>query len=119
MPMIPGFVDTFDYLKELHRKKNDDYSGNFGAFFNFDFCEYVSSLFNNGKDRVYAVFVAVKLARLAVTLNSGAVNNESIEDSFNDLICYANIWKSDYMARNRKPLSEAEVNQRAERLNTK
>lgn len=102
MPVIPGFCETFDELKELHRKKNDDYSGHHGPFFNFEFCEYVSSLFTNARDKVYAVFIAVKICRLAVTLSSNRVNNESIEDSFNDLINYSNIWKCDYMERVKK-----------------
>ncbi len=102
MPTIPNFTETLDKLKELHKRKNDDYSGNKGEFFNFQFCDYVSSLFDNARDKVYAVFVAVKLARLAVILSSKEVMNESIEDSFDDMITYATIWKCDYMARKPK-----------------
>jgi hypothetical protein len=99
MPIIPNFINNLEKYKELHRKKNEDYSGDKGAFFNFEFCDYVSSLFTNSRDKVYAVFLSVKLARLAVTLSSKQVQNESIEDSFDDLIIYANIWKCDYMER--------------------
>lgn len=101
MPAIPKFVDTLTSIIELHKKKNDDYSGDKGVFFNFDFCASLSELFSNTKDKVYAVFVGVKLARLAVVLSSKSVKNESIEDSFDDLICYATIWKCDFMARPR------------------
>jgi hypothetical protein len=99
MPTIPNFCETLDNLKELHKKKNDDYSGDKGAFFNFGFCEYVSNLFTNGRDKVYAVFIAIKLARLAVLLSGSSAKNESIEDSFDDMITYATIWKCDYMSR--------------------
>lgn len=102
MPKIPGVVETFDKLKVLHEKKNNDYSGDKGAFFNFEFCSYVSSLFDNARDKVYAVFIAVKLARLSVVLTTNKVNNESVEDSFDDMITYAAIWKADVMSRSLK-----------------
>ncbi len=98
MPIILEVMNTFDKLKKLHEKKNDDYTGNFGPYFNFEFCEYVSSLFQNARDKVYAVFVAVKLARLSVVLTK-APNNEAVEDSFDDMIVYLAIWKSDYLTR--------------------
>lgn len=100
MPPIPEVINTFDKLKELHRKKNDDYAGDKGAFFNFDFCAYVSGLFKSASDKVFATFVSVKLARLAVLLSkNGDAVNESVEDSFDDLIAYAAIWKADYIRR--------------------
>ena len=98
MPVIPGVVETYDKLKELHRLKNDDYSGDNGPFYNFEFCDYVSSLFKNSRDKVYAVFVAVKLARLSVVLTKQA-KNEAVEDSFDDMINFACIWKADYLSR--------------------
>lgn len=107
MPTIPNFVETLEKAITIHKKKNDDYSGTFGPLFNFEFCEYVSSLFTNARDKVYAVFVAVKICRLAVTLSARQVNNESIEDSFDDLIVYSTIWKCDYMSRKEtKPISD-------------
>jgi len=108
--MVPGFVETMQKSIEIHKTKNDDYSGANGPFFNFDVCEYISGLFKSSKDKVYAVFIAVKLARLSVVLTSDKVNNESIEDSFDDLITYAGIWKSDVMSR-----TKAEVSNRAKR----
>lgn len=100
MPTIPGFLDTLDKLKELHRRKNDDYSGDKGAFFNFEFCDYVSNLFSSSLDKVYATFVSVKIARLAVLLSSkSSPQNESIEDSFDDAITYLTIWKCHYIER--------------------
>ena len=99
MPAIPGFIDTLDKIKKLHQSKNEDYSGDKGPFYNFAFCEAISSLFSNSIDKVFAVFVAVKIARLSVLLSADKVNNESVEDSFDDFICYSTIWKSHYLAR--------------------
>jgi hypothetical protein len=48
----------------------------------------------------------LKLARLATVLYK-PVSNESVEDTFDDLIVYATIWKCDYMSRqNGKPISD-------------
>ena len=110
MPPIPGFIDTLDKVKKIHESKNADYSGERGPFFNFIFCDMVSNMFTNGMDKVFAVFIAVKLARLSVLLSSTKpANNESIDDTFDDLICYATIWKSHYMGRGKaiRQLTEA------------
>ena len=101
MPLIPGVLETFEKLGRLHKTKNDDYAGEKGPFFNFDFAEYVSSVFASARDKVYAAIVGIKLARLAVVMAKKAVNHESIEDTFDDLILYCTIWKSDYMGRTR------------------
>jgi hypothetical protein len=99
MPLIPGVLETFEKLGRLHKTKNDDYAGDKGAFFNFEFADYVSSFFIKARDKVYATMMGIKLARLAVVLTSDKVNHESVEDTFDDMILYATIWKSDYMAR--------------------
>jgi len=105
MPLIPGVIETLDKLKTLHKTKNDDYAGNYGPFFNFDFAEQVSSFFKDSRDRVYAVMIGIKLARLSVVLTK-APNHESVEDTFDDCILYMTIWKSDYMNRNKTPIRE-------------
>jgi hypothetical protein len=99
MPIVPGVIETFDNLKNLHKKKNDDYTGEKGPFFNFEFCEYFAGLFSNTRDKVYAVFVGVKLARLSVVLTRPP-SNESVTDSFDDAIVYLALWKADYVSRN-------------------
>lgn len=109
MPTIPGVVETYEYLKNLHRSKNDDYAGDKGPFFNFEFAEYVGAIFKGTRDRVYAIMIGIKLARLAIVMYKTA-NHESVEDTFNDLINYACIWKADYMDRNKpsiRSLTEA------------
>lgn len=104
MPLIPGVKETFLKLIKLHEKKNNDYAGDKGPFFNFDFAKYFSSLFTNARDKVYAVVIGVKLARLVVLLNRGGkANNESVEDTFDDAITYMAIWKADYVRSKNEP----------------
>ena len=105
MPLIPGVVETYEKLKNLHRIKNDDYAGDNGPFFNFEFAEYVGSIFKGTRDKVYAVMIGIKLARLSVVMYKKA-NNESVEDTFDDLINYACIWKADYVNRGKPTIRE-------------
>lgn len=98
MPLIPGMIDTFDKLKELHRKKNDDYAGENGPFFNFKFAEWLIGHFKRDRDKVFINQIAIKLARLSVlTNNTDIPKNESVEDSFDDLINYCALWKCSYI----------------------
>jgi hypothetical protein len=111
MPVIPGVMETYDKLKTLHRLKNDDYAGDNGPFFNFEFAETVGAIFKGARDKVYAIVIGVKLARLSVVLYKQATN-ESVEDTFDDMINYATIWKSDWQSRNKKSIrsiTEAET----------
>ena len=101
MPNIPGVIETFEKLKGLHRRKNEDYAGDRGPFYNFEFADYFSSLFQNTRDKVYAVIVGIKLARLTIVLTKRP-ENESAEDTFDDTITYITIWKADYMLRNKR-----------------
>jgi len=101
MPLIPGVVETYDKLKSLHKSKNDDYSGTNGAFFNFEVAEYFGSMFKGARDKVYAIVLGIKFARLSVVLYKEA-NHEAVEDTFDDFINYAAIWKADVTARNNK-----------------
>ena len=100
---IPGVVETFDKLKELHLKKNQDYTGTSqNPYFNLDVAESLHSLFKNDADKVYATMLGIKLGRIAELLNSrNTANHESVEDSFDDLIVYSAIWKSTVKRTNR------------------
>lgn len=99
--MIKELIETFDALKELHIKKNEDYTGkSINPFFNFAVAEQVASLFGDDRDKVFATMVGIKLGRISALLNSGKPpNNESLLDSFDDLIVYAAIWKADIQRR--------------------
>ena len=93
---IPGVIETFDRLKKLHDDKSADYSPEGDPFFNFNEAEHISTLFDGDRDKVFATMIGIKLARLAVLLNSKkAPVNESILDSFDDLMVYAAIWRAD------------------------
>lgn len=100
MPRIPGFIATLDKIRSLHEKKNQDYAQANNPFSNFDFAEFVMSQFKNERDKTFLWPVATKLARLAVLLSSSnPPNNESIEDSFDDIATYIILWKCDYLIR--------------------
>ena len=99
--MIPGLVKTLERLKELHIRKNQDYTGESkDPFFNFHVAGFLTSIFRRNPDKVYATLVGVKLGRLAALLNSDKEpNNESILDSFDDLIVYSAIWRQEVEKR--------------------
>lgn len=103
MPAIPEFLSALDRMAVIHKTKNDDYADPANAFSNFDVQEYISTLFYNARDRVFAAMFAVKLARLSTLLNkSDKPNHESIEDTFIDAANYILLWRADYIRRNAK-----------------
>lgn len=60
----------------------------------------LTKLFQKNDDKVYATMIGIKIGRLSALLNSEAKpNNESVLDSFDDLIVYAAIWKADVERR--------------------
>lgn len=102
MPLISGMNDTFDKLKELHKRKNDDYAGDRVPLYSFKFSEWLIGHFKRDHDKVFVNQIGIKLARLAVLLDkNGEAKNESVEDSFDDLINYCAIWKCSYMESKR------------------
>lgn len=101
---IPGFKETLDKVLELHVKKNSDYATKENPFSNFDFTAETLKEFKNSRDQAFVWPIATKLSRLGNLLsNDKNPNNESIEDSFDDIITYTILWKLDYIRRN-KPL---------------
>jgi len=98
---IKSVIDTFDSLKELHIKKNQDYTGNsLDPFFNFNVATDIHSLFYINRDKTFATIIGIKLGRIAALLNSGKpANNESVLDSFDDAIVYLALWKADLESR--------------------
>ena len=101
MPRLPVFVETVEYLKVLHERKNDDYASMDSPLFNFEFAAYITaSAINHGVPPRYIPYlnhIATKLARLINLLGDGRKpNNESVLDTFNDLAAYSILWKCDY-----------------------
>lgn len=80
---------------DIHKKKRADYAtdANSNPFENFDRQAVILSWFNKDVDRAFVGLIAVKLARLGALLSSDREpQNESIEDSFIDLITYCALW---------------------------
>jgi hypothetical protein len=96
---MPGFKDTLVEMLRLHISKNIDYA-NENKFYNFDVTESIIKHFNNPRDIAFVWPIANKLARLAVLLNkTDPPNNESIEDSLEDIAVYTVMWKCDIARR--------------------
>lgn len=105
MSKIPEFLEALKIMEKVHISKNEDYADPSNPFSNFDVQAYISSLFKNDRDKVFACMIAVKLARLATLLNKeDKPNNESIEDTFIDQANYTLLWRSDYIRRNKRKL---------------
>ena len=95
MPIIPQFVARLDRAKSIHQKKNDDYAGNSNPFENFERAALLITWFNDPVDKAFVSLIGTKLARLATLLNKKeSPNNESISDSFDDLMIYCGLWGS-------------------------
>ena len=86
-----------DILKrsiEIHLKKREDYASDptNDPYENFDRSNYIASWFPSHYVS-FAVLIGTKLARLGSLLVSGRKpNNESIDDSFLDLITYCALF---------------------------
>ena len=84
-------------IGELHDKKNKDYSEDTNPYSNFEYAAMVSAPFVGAIDKVFAVQIGNKLARLSQLLGRDkAPNNESVDDTLRDLVTYAAIWAAHY-----------------------
>ena len=85
---------AFEIMKRaqaLMEKKENDYTNGIDYHSNFRYSAYIAEPFPE-KYKPYALLVGVKLARLSALLQPGrVVKNESIEDSFLDLINYCTL----------------------------
>jgi hypothetical protein len=80
----------------LIEKKAGDYTDNVDYHSNFKYSNAVAEPFPS-QYKSYAVLIGTKLARLSQLLQEGReVNNESIEDSFLDLINYCALMAERY-----------------------
>lgn len=83
----------FDTCLELSLSKRQDYTASHDNHENFKRSAELSSWFKDDTDKAYVILIGTKLARLASLLNSNKQpNNESINDSFEDLINYCALW---------------------------
>lgn len=72
--------------------KRHDYTSTSDNHENFKRSSIIASWFNNADDKPYVVLIGTKLARLSSLLDNKEPKNESIEDSFLDLINYCALW---------------------------
>lgn len=80
--------------ERIMKLKRADYSSS-SIHENFERSESVIAWFKEDIDKVFVTLIATKLARLAVLLSSDKEpNNESINDSFKDLVNYCALWGS-------------------------
>lgn len=94
MSRNPHFAALLKKMEETHERKSHDYSKDTNPFSNFEFSELLSNMFTDPSDRVFAVFVGTKLARLAELRSGKNPKNESIEDTMLDLTVYSALWYS-------------------------
>jgi len=78
----------------LHDRKAHDYSQDSNRYSNFERAAELVSWFKCPEDQVFACMIGIKIARLAELLNGKEPKNESIRDSFLDLINYSALWGS-------------------------
>ena len=92
MSRNPILENILNQIKETHEKKNEDYAGDKGVYFNFDYAAKMAEPFKDPILKTFVTLLGIKLARLAVLTSSNTPpNNESIEDSFRDFTTYAAI----------------------------
>jgi hypothetical protein len=98
-------------MAKTHAKKNHDYAGDEGSYFNFEYAAAVAEPFT-GVDKVFATMIGIKLARMAVLKKGIQPLNESTEDSHKDSATYMAIWWAYYCEQEKK-------NERGRRLRTR
>lgn len=89
-----SFQELLNKFSDLHKKKNADYSGNKGQYFNFEYAaQMIEPMIKETYDPIHVVFMVmygIKIAREIVLLEHGRVaNNESVLDTMNDLAVYS------------------------------
>lgn len=89
--------ELLDSCASILDAKAQDYTTDMKVdrFENFTRAAVVGSWFADDRDKVYATLITVKLARLASLLGREKTpNNESILDTFKDLVNYSALWGS-------------------------
>jgi hypothetical protein len=84
--------EIFKKCNKLTMSKRHDYTSSTDNHENFKRSAELSSWFENEQDKSYVILIGTKLARLSALLDNKEPNNESIEDTFMDLINYCALW---------------------------
>ena len=89
---------TFDEIlakcKILQDTKKNDYTVHH-SHENFRRSAHVAGWFHLDRDKVYIIQIVNKIARLASLLGQKEPKNESVEDTFLDLVNYCALWAED------------------------
>jgi hypothetical protein len=99
-PRIPEFIELLDASRAIHLKKNQDYANANNPFSNFERSAELISWFSNPNDKSFVALIGTKLARIAELSDGRTPNNESLDDSFLDLLTYVGLWAA-YVKRQR------------------
>lgn len=87
--------EIFKKCEALTMSKRQDYTNNpeVDSHENFKRSAMIANWFDYDIDTAYVVLIGTKLARLSSLLNNDKTpNNESVEDTFLDLINYCALW---------------------------
>lgn len=79
-------------MQSVHNRKSHDYANDGDRFSNFKYAAMVSAPFTDPVDRVFAVLIGIKLARIAELRKGKTPKNESLSDTFLDQSNYSTIW---------------------------
>ena len=89
--------EIFKKCEALSISKRQDYTSTDDNHENFKRASEIVSWFARNEDKPYAMLIGVKLARLGTLLSTNKTpNNESVEDTFLDLINYCALWMERY-----------------------
>lgn len=88
----------FEECLKITMSKRQDYTSSADSHENFKRSAEVASWFKADRDKPYVILITTKLARLASLLDSKEPKNESIRDSFLDLINYSGLWAEDRLS---------------------
>jgi len=106
---MSAFKELLKKMEAMHDAKNADYAKQEDRFSNFTYAAEVSKDFKDPVDRVFAVMLGVKFARLANLVGNREPNNESVLDTRLDISVYAALWTA-YWEQQGKLLQSNPVN---------
>ena len=90
---IKNFFKEYEKLtrrkRDILTSKNHDYAKSTDMFANF---RKVADISNQSIEKVFMVFMAVKIARLGELTDGKTPNNESVNDTLLDLSNYADLF---------------------------
>jgi len=81
--------------RQISESKRHDYTTSGSKHENFKRSAHVASWFKEDRDKTYVVLISTKIARLASLLGQKKPKNESVEDTFLDLVNYCALWAED------------------------